>query len=158
MPSLVLVFAEKLVDVDSDIDGPPVVVEAATTYIRAKRTQHARALHDAWFTPASLPPLQVFPTHLLRFLASLHQDYSLYREYQTIPYNRWLPMWRARFNSLDPHMLLSHELSALHLELRTSTTPEVGKGIFTQKEIGKGEVIGYFYGTLVYNNAPISSS
>ena len=55
-------------------------------------------------------------------------------------------------------MLLSHELSALHLELRTSTMPGAGKGIFTQKAIGKGEVIGYFYGTLVYNNAPISST
>ena len=77
MPFLVLLFAEKLLDVDSDIDGPPVVVEAATIYIRAKRTQHARALHDAWFTPVGLPPLQVFPTHILRLLASLHQDYSL---------------------------------------------------------------------------------
>ena len=67
-------------------------------------------------------------------------------------------MWRSRFNNMDRHFLLSHELSSWHLEIRPSTIPNAGKGIFTQKDIGVNEVINYFYGILVYDNAPTSTS
>jgi len=58
---------------------------------------------------------------------------------------------------MDPVALSASELSVLYLELRPFTIPGAGKGLFTTRPIRKGEQIGYYYGTLVYDNIGIGS-
>ena len=69
-----------------------------------------------------------------------------------IPVNLWSTTWWARFNETDPSILLSFEFSRLNLELRPSTIPGAGLGIFTTRQRGANALVGVFYGTLFYDD------
>jgi DNA modification methylase len=158
MPSLVEVFAEQILSDNSDISGTSEVQDAAATYLRLTRSARSIDLSMNWTAPPGLSPMQYLPPHILHFVSGIYLDYSLYRTYQRVAYRKWVSSWRQRFNELDSKHLLAHELGVLGLELRESTIPGAGMGIFTNHEIGDKEVVGHFYGALIYDNLGIGKN
>lgn len=72
--------------------------------------------------------------------------------------NRWRPTWISRCNELEYSVPLAHELSRNNLEVGTSIIPNEINGVFTKVPICANTVVGYYYGTFVYENLSISSS
>lgn len=149
---LVEVFARQLLNEDSDITATPAVNSAATTFLNSVEAIRARKFVNTWETPPGLHPIQLFPPHILQCLSTFYGDYSLSHHLKFIPYNLWSPLWRSRFDEIDTRTLLTAELMSSNLELRQSTIPNAGRGLFTTKMIGVNQVIGHYYGTLVYDN------
>lgn len=86
------------------------------------------------------------------------RTFSYINTARQIHYDQWSPSWRSSLDEMDPEILLAHDLSRIHLELRMSTVPGCGLGVFKTTPIWKGAVIRYYYGTLVYENMGIGSS
>ena len=59
---------------------------------------------------------------------------------------------------MDVNTLLGFELAANNLEMKPSTIPNAGNGIFTTVRIPPDTVIGYYYGSLVYDNMSVNQS
>ena len=57
-------------------------------------------------------------------------------------------------NAADPRALRVHEAEKLNLVFRKSTIrhPDSGIGVFAGEPIPKGQVVGYYYGALVYGD------
>lgn len=70
----------------------------------------------------------------------------------------WSPAWRSVFNQMGIKGLLSVYLTALGLELRTSTMPSGGNGIFTTNNTGRNQHLGFYYGNLSYDIMSLSPS
>lgn len=69
-----------------------------------------------------------------------------------------VPKLQKQFNKLDSEIIQAHELGTLSLELRQSKIPSGALGLFTSKRFGACEVIGQYYGILVYDNLSVGSS
>ena len=69
-----------------------------------------------------------------------------------MPVNLRRPIWRVRFGERDTSVLLAFELERLNLELRPSNIPGAGLGFFTTKPLGANALVGYLYGTLIYDD------
>lgn len=156
MRQLVEVYARQLLNVESDITGPKELEHAATVFLRQVDRINAGKMQKTWNVPAGYSPMQTFPPEVVHYICSTYRDYSLFRYSRGFSMNRWSPQWRARFNQMDLEGIQSFELSRSMLELKQSTIPEAGDGLFTTVTIPANKVIGYYYGTLVYDNMSIN--
>ena len=154
MPELLRVFAEQVLNEDSDIVCAPEVGEAAKVYLHALKGMDRRKRINKWTVPGGLPPAQTMPDYLLEFLSSMHLDYSLLDKNGNIPIHSWSPKWRNRLELMNPRALLATELSALGVAVQKSTIKHknAGNGLFALRTFGPSTVIGYYYGSLVYSN------
>ena len=154
LPQLVEVFATQILNDLSDIvPEDPVITEAANTYLNQMAGVRVHTLNrDIWGRVNNLPPLQLLPEHIISFMCAMYKNYDCFNEYQRITPLRWSPRWRNLFNQIPANVLLSSELVRLHLQVRRSTLPNAGNGLFTTKLIQKNEIIGNFYGSLAYEN------
>jgi hypothetical protein len=151
MVSMVEVFAKQVLNEDSDVEGSPSVQAAARTFLHGVQSIRARHLKSAWPVPTGFHAVQQLPAHLHHFLSGLYNDRSLYSRLRKVPYLNWSPMWRARLETVGVDLLLAHELTYLSLEVRKSTIPGAGKGLFTSADINAGTTIGSYYDTLLYD-------
>lgn len=69
---------------------------------------------------------------------------------QHIALLQWFDEWREHFYSIDDEMLLSLEISAQGITMKTSTNPHPNAAInlFDSQINGKYEVLRYEYGSL----------
>ena len=111
-----------------------------------------------WDIPKGYTPMTSFPPTLVNFISSTFQDVSLFNLYRNRPLIEWPLLWRARFHQMDVNTLLGFELAANNLEMKPSTIPNAGNGIFTTVRIPPDTVIGYYYGSLVYDNMSVNQS
>ena len=155
MPSLVVTFAEQLLSDKSDITGSAEVQYAACTFLKMMRSARSATSLSNWSAPPGLSPMQYLPEHILLYISAYYSDYSLYRTYKKVSYMKWTSSWRQRFNEMETQQLLAHELAYLGLQLRQSSIPGAGQGILTARPFGQDEVIGWFYGALIYDNIGI---
>lgn len=96
----------------------------------------------------------------MHFVSNLYCDPSLFERARQIPLTQWSPIWRARFHGLKAEMLLAVECSAIGVTLKKSSIqhPNAGRGVFAARPIGKGTVVGYYYGSLVYEDLSAAGS
>ena len=68
--------------------------------------------------------------------------------------NRWSAELQGKFDSIDPLELRISEANQLGLILKRSNIKheKSGMGVFAGRTIKMGEIVGYYYGTLVYHN------
>jgi DNA modification methylase len=152
MVQLVEVFAKQVLNEKSDIDGSADVQAAASTFLHGLQSLRARKFKSAWPVPPGFHAVQTLPAHILHFLSGFYSDRSLYASCQNVPYLDWSPAWRSRLEGIGTDMLLAHELTISGMEIRKSTIPGAGKGLFTSASVSKGQVIGHYYGTLLYDS------
>ena len=158
MRQLVEVYARQLLSDESDIEESDALKKVADTY--AHQMDKINAMKDmaVWDIPKGYTPMTSFPPTLVNFISSTFQDVSLFNLYRNRPLIEWPLLWRARFHQMDVNTLLGFELAANNLEMKPSTIPNAGNGIFTTVRIPPDTVIGYYYGSLVYDNMSVNQS
>lgn len=153
--SIIECYAEQVLNQNSDIITKDVEIRQACEMVslEIKRRQVKRRA-DAWETPPGLVPIQNFPPHIVQYLCQYYQDFTLYNGYRHLSMNKWGLLWIQRMNSADTNALLSYEAMMLSLQVKKSLIkhPKAGMGVFTTKPRAKGDVIGYYYGALVYGD------
>jgi len=151
-PSLLLVFARQLVNGESDITGSTEELEAARTYIKAMEEKEARVDMEEACGPNGFPAMQRLPNYLLTFLSNYHQEYKLVGTLRTVPPTLWPGNMQSLFYGVDPQMLLAHECSKMGVQVRPSEikSEHAGLGLFAARPFGAEEIVGYYYGSLLY--------
>ena len=152
MPALLDVFVSQLLNKDSDIKGNEEVMKAACIYKQRRESIRAKMVRNAWMTPAGLPSMQTFPPEVLEYLDCLTPASEAFLNYRNMPYDHWGPIFKERFNECNASTIRSHLLAINHLYLKESTIPGAGLGLFTRVAIGRNTLLGYYYGSLHYQN------
>ena len=147
-------FARNLLRRESSIKTTDVnYTSAAQTVVEHDRQTKINERFDAWKIPTGLSPIQVFPEHIIEFLCEYYEDFGLlvHRNYPMI---KWSDLWVQRLNNVDTKALRAYECQAYNVRIRKSTIKhkDAELGVFAKKGFKKGEVIGYYYGTLVYGD------
>ena len=158
MRQLVEVYARQILNEESDITGTDDLKACAATYVHQMDKINALKDISVWEIPKGYTPMQAFPPTLVNFIGSSFHDNTLYDLYRTKPLIEWPPLWRARLHQMDPDVLLGFEIAASNLEMKQSSIPGAGKGIFTKVRIPPDTVIGYYYGAVVYVNLSINKA
>lgn len=158
MKQLVEVYARQVIDDISDINVDEGLKEAAKLFVGKMDRINALKHSKVWHVAPGHSTMQRFPPELVHFISCYYQDFSLYRHMRQLEMITWSPNWRARFNEMDVNTLLAFELSRRNLEVRPSTIPGAGNGVFTNVKIPPRTVVGHFYGLLVYENMLINQA
>ena len=96
LPSLVLVFAEQVLNPDSDINCDDSTEAAARVFIKEMGALDKRDRLTRWTVPGGLFPSQNVPAHILEHLSQMHFDMSLRDLCRNIPIHQWSELWRHR--------------------------------------------------------------
>ena len=154
------VFASQLLNPNSDLTPPSEDYKTAAQTVRNHDLlTKVNARYTAWSLPPGLIPMQSFPEHIVDAISQYYNDYTLLSSYirkdNTItPAQQWNNKWYQRFNEMDPQALLTAECLSLGVRIKPSNIkhPKVGLGVFAKKAYSKGDIIGYYYGALVYGD------
>ena len=148
------VFAEQVLSDTSDIHGSPELENDCNLYVRYLDAKDKRERHDRWTVPGGLHPVQTFPRHILKHMSSYFMDYSLLDCCKHIPASMWKNIWRHRLETMDYKHLLSAECSAMGVLVQRSNIKHAsaGLGVFADKNLGEGQLVGWYYGSLVYSD------
>jgi len=157
---LIREFALQVLNPESDlVSSNEEYTKAAQTVKNHHILTKVNERYTAWSIPPGLVPMQSFPEHIVETICQYYNDYSLLSNYirrdkTFTPAQKWTHKWLQRFNEMDPQALLSAECLALKVRIKPSNIqhPHVGLGVFAKKAFQKGEVIGYYYGALVYGD------
>ena len=150
---LVEVFAEAIVNKDSDIvfksqdvinDARLVVAHSGGGIIR----------DPEWRPPPGFPALQSVPLTLLRSLAVMCGNPRLPEEYDGVPVSRWPKSLKGTLLSTSAQTLEAMEAVVTGVCVAKSTIrhSDAGDGVFAMRGFSQGQVIGYYFGALVYDD------
>ena len=153
MDSVLDVFAAQAINPASDITLDIKGLKAARVFIAFREQSMAKTRRDKWTLAPGLYPVQTFPPHVLQYLSSYFMDYSLQDNLRNVPPSNWSRLWRQRLESADTQSLLSVECNANSVAVQPSRirNPGAGMGLFATKNFGYNQVVGYYYGSLVYS-------
>lgn len=84
---LVEAFARQLLKPESDITGTAALQNAAMLLLHPADNINSKKYSNIWSTPPVYPPFQLFLPEVIRFLCSIHKDYSLYLHGLQLPIN-----------------------------------------------------------------------
>ena len=152
--SVIEMFATQLLNQKSDLITQDIKVRKAAQLVSAEVNRQAvQKRADAWSTPQGLVPMQNFPPYIVEYLCQYHMDFSLY-PHRHLSMNRWSLLWIQRMNSVDIRAVMAYEASKWDLVVKKSTIkhPNAGCGLFTTKPISKKDIVGYYYGALIYGD------
>lgn len=152
LPGLVLVFANQLLNKDSDIKGNATLLKHAKLYIKAMEGISSQRRVDSGQAPGDFPPFQMLPPHILSFLSSLYSKPEFVSSLSGIPPHKWPGQLESLLHGTNQDVLLAHELCVLNVYKGPSLIehPTVGDGLFAGRNFAKGEIVGFYYGTLLY--------
>ena len=157
---LLRVFATQILNPKSDLVTDNLgYTKAAQTVRSHDLQQRLNYRFNAWALPDGLVAMQSFPDHILECICQTYNDFGLLSTYRRTdgtfnPSQKWSNKWIQRFNNMDPKMLLASECAALRVRIKPSTIkhPHVGLGVFARRDFRKGDIIGPYYGALVYGD------
>lgn len=114
----------------------------------------ARARDDMWEAPPRMPQYQCLPEAVVAAVAALGGNPDWMLEYMTQPVHRWAPAMQVALQTADDELLLQADCAATGVIVMKSTVkhPNAGQGCFAARCFQEGELIGSYYGTLVYHN------
>lgn len=128
------------------------------TRIQSIDKMNAKKYSKLWYTPPIYLPLLIFTPEVAHFLCLRHKNYSLHWYSVQLELNELNTTSLIHFNELDPTVRLTYELYRNNLEPRPSSIPHDSDGFLRTIPIGANTIVGYYYGTLVYDNQSIVSS
>ena len=136
-----------------DLLTPSHVLEAArlvVSHCGTGREGHRRS----WEAPKGLPPVSIIPPYLMGFASHAMRNRRLATTLRQVPFIKWPVPVQASFHTLHMETLLSVEAQARGVYVAKSRIrhPRAGDGLFAGRQFGKGDVIGFYYGTIVYEN------
>ena len=147
-------YAKQVQNPKSDLtveDG--IVRQNIQTVCEFNMNKVVRKRATAWDVAPGLVPMQNFPPHIVQALCQYHNDFDLY-QYRHLSMNRWGLLQIQRMNNMDPIALRMYEANHYNLVIKKSRInhPHAGVGVFTTKVVKKGELLGHYYGALVYGD------
>ena len=152
---LIQTYARLIISSDSDLNPPNEKLKlAAQTLVSEMEQLKVNRRASAWTVPQGLVSMQTFPPYIIQMLCNYHRDMGLFIRGKHRPMLQWTSEWNRRMNSMDMNVLLAHECYVRNVSIRKSTikSPIAGDGLFAEKDFLQGEVIGYYYGSLVYGD------
>ena len=151
---LIATFAGQLLNKDSDIDSTEVRFRNAAKTVKNYHAQQVvNENYNAWRLPDGLVGIQTFPEHVVEYLCQVSEDFSLISRRDT-PLTSWPDKWVQRLNAVNVPALRAYECMNWNIRIKKSTIkhPHSGLGVFAKKGFKTGDIIGYYYGTLVYGD------
>lgn len=114
----------------------------------------ASATTTVWKVPHNADATQKFPPHVVDGIGILLENPTFAVKHLETPPDKYPLGILGRFDGLDPKSLLAIENVYTSTVIAKSTIlhPKSGKGLFTTQALGPNQVVGYFYGTLVYGD------
>ena len=147
-------YAKQVLNRKSDLrTTDPDFTKAAQTVVAHDLQRKVNQRYDAWALPSGLVPVQSFPPHIVEYLCQMHDDFTLL-PHRAQPLIKWNNQWFQRFNNIDVKSLQTYECQQYKIRIRKSTIKhkDAGLGVFATQGFKKDEVIGHYYGTLVYGD------
>ena len=151
---MIPIYCNQVQNPQSDISVPNLHLRScAQTVCSFSNENEVRKRADAWAVAPGLVPMQNFPPHIIQGLCQYFHNFKLY-PYRHLSMNRWGINEIQKMNSMDPKALRVIEALKLELVIKPSAIkhPDAGLGVFTTKQVNKGDILGYYYGALVYGN------
>ena len=150
---LVEVFAEAILDKESDIIFRSEEVLADARLVVA-HSGGASGSDKDWNVPPGFPAMQSIPPTLLRSLGALLRKPRLAEEYDGVPVSRWPRKLKGSLLSVSPQALETMEAAATGICIAKSSIRHArsGDGVFAMRNFRKGEVVGFYFGALVYKD------
>ena len=141
-------FAERITEGADDISHSSSVYRYAEELM--KRNVIKKMGDPKWFAPKGLPSFQLFPPQTVRFIGVIGKDISLFTNCADRPFHLWPPKFQAVLQQLDLTQLLTHETASRGLILSSTSSGDGSIHCFTSRSFQKGDVVCYYYGTIVY--------
>lgn len=159
LPSVVEVFPRQIKGTNSDIEGKEEVVASAKIFVEAMNCNDSRKRVGKWMVPPKLVPVQTVSVHITHFLGNFYKNVALYDRCRQIQLSQWSATRLGRFPSMELDSLLAQDGSAQVLSTKKSTVQHLssGMGLLAARNIGKGDVVGYYYGLPAYADADSST-
>ena len=117
---------------------------------------HVRARHrdPSWEAPPSMPQYQQLPRAVVAAVASSAENPSWVLDYVAEPVDRWPAAMHVALQNMDDTILLQADCAANGVMIMPSTVkhPMAGRGCFASRSFQEDDLVGTYYGTLVYHN------
>jgi len=137
---------------NTDISLPDDILEIACRL--AASSTYEEVSDKNWKAPPGLPQYQIFPPHIFSYFTSVLRSNDFFRQYTGSDLSSWPLEIQQRFNALTQKELLNSEISHYCCFVKESLIkhPNAGLGMFAGKSFNPGDVICFYFGTLVYDD------
>ncbi len=146
-------FAETMSDPNfaTNLVLPQDVLECSAVLASYSKKNHEQG--GNWKAPSGFPQYQVFPSHVFQYFSQKVESMQFYEQYFGAELDRWPAMLQRQFNQVDTSLLLQVEEAVYRVMVMPSLIKheKAGKGVFAGKSFEKGDIVCYYYGTLVYH-------
>lgn len=125
---------------------------AAKAYLNILSSGRNARSWNIWRTATSLSVFQSFPPHVVQFLLLYQLDMELFEKGRHISFKLWSEKWRSGLNSFDADAHLTQDCLTYGVAVKPSTIKHerASTVCFATQDIGKGDPVGYHYGTILY--------
>lgn len=149
---LVLIFTRQGLNEESNTTEERYLYQAASTFVKAVEELNRKRRFDVWETPARIPIIETFPLHIFYHLSTYRMKYSLIYQAKTIPTNLSTPHWSLRLDMYDVCYLFAVDCGAFRIRMEASKMhcDSVICGVFSGRLSAAGEILRFYYETLVY--------
>lgn len=98
--------------------------------------------------------MQSFPGNVVHFLSICFKDWSPFEMGKHVTVLKWSIKWQERPYGLEMETLLAVKCKALWVALKKLVINhlQAGTGIFAARLFAKGVIVGWYYGSLVYES------
>ena len=136
----------------TDIVLPDDILECASRL--ALTSKYEEVSSSDWKAPAGFPQYLPFPVHIFNHFTSCILSHEFFRQYYGAELSSWPIGMQQRFNSLDVLQLLQAEQAAFSVAVLPSLIKHksAGLGLFAGKPFDQGDIVCYYYGTMVYHD------
>ena len=136
----------------NDIPIPRQVRPALQLLQRAHIRERSRDI--LWEAPERMPQYQMLPQPVVAAVVASAGRPLWLVEYVAQPVHRWPPAMQLALMGMDDDILLQADCANNGVIVMKSTVnhPNAGRGCFAARSFQEGELIGCYYGTLVYHN------
>lgn len=121
MPSLLKVFAEQVMNPESDIEDGEYFQKVARDILCSSTCAVEKRRRNVSQVPKGMTGTQTFPKHITLYISQYHPDMKLDEKAQHLPCSLWSEKWLSRLHSMDERALLSHESGIHGMKLKPST-------------------------------------
>ena len=101
---------------------------------------------------SGLPVATRLPPHLVSFLTSMWGIPDQYKQLGDLPVHKWPQSLLGMLSTIDNNLLLSIDAMAHNVYVAPSTIPGAGDGLFARGQIDPGDIVGFYFGSLVYRD------
>ena len=152
---LIEIYARQLLNTSSDLNtSDETQLQSARALFSELERLKIKKRASAWDVPTGLSAVQNFPPYIVQYLCTFHKDMSLFEKGVATPMLQWSSEWNRRLNEMDPNVLLAHECTQRNIFIKKSliNSPLSGLGVFAGKTFAEGDIIGFYYGGIVYGD------